>query len=107
MVATEQIEQIEWLSPEKVAALQGVTDETVRLWIRRGLRVHGKRIRLRARRLGIRHQTCVKWVEEFIAACTAAANGAEPAPQVESESEQRKRFTADQEAVRQKLRGAR
>lgn len=100
----------EWLTPEQAAERCGVSAETVRQWILRGVRFRAARhrVRLQGRRVGTRHQTCPAWIDEFFAACTAAGQPEEAAPTmpVESPDQMRQRFRREKELAAKRLKKA-
>lgn len=61
-----------WLALSDVATHYGMTSETIRLWVTRGVRVRGQHLKLEARWIAGRWLTRRRWVREFIRAISAA-----------------------------------
>jgi hypothetical protein len=94
-----------WISVTQVARRYELQTNTVRNWFRVGIALpSGERLRLRVVCLGGRFFTRRKWVREFVAAMTEAKLAApEPAPKVETPTQQAKRFKREKEAASKRL----
>lgn len=95
-----------WLSPADIAREFGVTTNTVRNWINRGVRMPARpdSLRLRAVLIGKRYAVRRQWMSDFVEALEhsmgVAANGAGGRPEVPVEpvSRQQKRLSREREA---------
>ncbi len=96
-------QQCPWLGTAEVATMLGVTDETIRCWIHRGIRPMNCAIpiRLRCTRLGKRYRIRREWLDEFQQALDAGTGVEVEVPKVEPVDEQRERaIRAKEEAAR-------
>ncbi|HYH64919.1 MAG TPA: hypothetical protein VD866_09520 [Urbifossiella sp.] len=61
-----------FLIPRQVARYLGCSVQAVRNWTITGCRVNGHVVTLRCRHVGAKYHIRPEWVEEFVAACSAA-----------------------------------
>jgi hypothetical protein len=92
--------QIDYLSTTAVARQLAVDTRGVVNWIRNGVVIDGRLVKLQGIRAGRNFRTTQEWVDAFVRECT----GGTPNVQTESEAAHQRRAKVAQERLRESLR---
>ncbi|QEL14042.1 hypothetical protein [Limnoglobus roseus] len=95
--------QPKYLKPSQAAAHCSVSSRMINHWIRKGVRIEGRLIKLRAVAFGDRFRVTMEDLEFFRDECTRAKLGEPEWPPPETDSEVERRFRRENEELQRML----